>query len=166
MIFEYSAYLRNNAIVPIGILVFVIVIAILLTIDICIKVKKKKATKNEVLKYVVLCLDFCLCFVPMNVQTLTNGGAYLLRESENDAKTQTGVIEKIYEPSELYPNFKSSYHFEDGTSIQQFGADITINGEMYFAVFAGDFKVGDTVTITYLPKSKVILSIYYPEDSP
>ena len=165
MVFEYSDYLRNNTIVPICILAFLSFIAILLTIDICIKVKKNQATKNEVIKYLVLCFGFCLMLAPTNIRTLSNGGILLLNENENDATTYTGVIEKIYEPSELYHDFKSTYHFEDGTSIRQFGADITIDGKMYFAVCAGDFKVGDTVTITYLPKSKVILSIYHAEEA-
>lgn len=165
MIFEYSDYFRCNTVVPICVLAFLSFFAILLTIDICIKVKNNKATKNEVIKYLVLCFGFCLMLAPTNIRTLSNGGILLLNENENDATTYTGVIEKIYEPSELYHDFKAAYDFGDGDSTLQFGADITIDGKMYFAVCAGDFKVGDTVTITYLPKSKVILSIYHAEEA-
>jgi translation elongation factor EF-G len=51
-----------------------------------------------------------------------------------------------------------------GTNVNG-AADITINGEIYLIEEVGNFEVGDTVTITYLPKSKVILSIYHAEET-
>lgn len=154
MSFEYGTYLRSNAIIPICILSLVIIATILIIISTSVKINQKRATKDEALTSFVICMGICLCFIPMNVRTLSNGGVYLLNESKNDVVSQTGVIEKIYEPSKEYPNFKYDH---------KYGADIFIDGEMYFMAEAGDFKAGDLVTITYLPKSKVVLSIYHAE---
>lgn len=157
MTFEYNAYLRSNTIIPICILLAIVILTTWEIIGTSVKLNQKKADKYKGLRSFIMCMGICLCFMPMNVQTLFNGGIHLVYERESDAVTQTFVIEKIYEPSEEYPNFKHDH---------KYGADITMDGEIYFAVEAGDFKPGDTVTVTYLPKSKVILSIYYSEDSP
>lgn len=154
MTFEYNAYLRSNTIIPICILLAVAIVTTWTIISTSVKLNQKKATKYEALRSFIICMGISLCFIPMNVQTLSNGGIHLVNERESDAVTQTFVIEKIYEPSKEYPNFKYDH---------KYGADIFIDGEMYFMAEAGDFKAGDLVTITYLPKSKVILSIYHAE---
>ena len=80
----------------------------------------------------------------------------MIYEDRDYTITETCTIENIDAPSELYPYFKYDH---------KAGADISANGKTYFAVEAGDFKEGDLVTITYYPKSKVIVSIYYADEA-
>lgn len=41
---------------------------------------------------------------------------------------------------------------------------ITVNGEELYIMFIGDFEMGDNVTIEYLPKSHIVLSIDFTQD--
>lgn len=152
MVFDYDAYWRNICSVPISIIVW---FSLLLLIQIVFLIYVVVNKKMDIIKQLVFVLLFIitgfLC-TRDSITDLKNGGIYLLEEKENDAIIETGIIESITEPSKLHPNFKSTR--KNG------GADIIINGEIYLAVDSGDFDVGDRVTITYLPKSKVILSIY------
>lgn len=95
--------------------------------------------------------------IPNDVIELNTGGIYLLSETPDDAVVETGVIQYIVTPS------ARAFHFK-GTNVNG-AADITINGEIYLIEEVGNFGVGDTVTITYLPKSKVILSIFHAEEA-
>ena len=108
MSFEYGTYLRSNAIIPICILSLVIIATILIIISTSVKINQKRATKDEALTSFVICMGICLCFIPMNVRTLSNGGVYLLNESKNDVVSQTGVIEKISSSSPFRPVLESS----------------------------------------------------------
>ncbi len=156
MIFEYDAYWRNICSVPLfGIVWSLFTLLVGIIAFICfIKLKKKK--EIVITLVAVLLWIISLPFYNRNdIINLQNGGIYLLEEKEDDVISKTGIIENIVEPSEMFPQFKG-YH--DGK--YKYGADITIGGEVYLAIDSGDFEVGDRVTITYLPKSKVILSIY------
>lgn len=156
MVFEYDAYWRNLCSVPVfGIVWSVIILLVGIIVLAYFAISKKK--EKMVITLVTLLL--AIVFLPLNnrndIINLQNGGIYLLEEKEDAAITGTGTIENIVEPSELFPQFKG-YH----NGKYKYGADITIDGKIYLAIDSGDFDVGDRVIITYLPKSRVILSIY------
>ena len=155
MSFDYEAYWRSNFAVPVFVLLFFILWIIPLIKSFVSKVVKHEPLTKE--SIIMLFIGVCFTFVmfSFSINSLKNGGIYLINEKESDATTETYIIEKIDEPSKLYPYFKYDH---------KYGSDITINGETYFAVETGDFKEGDLVTITYLPKSKVILSIYATDE--
>lgn len=156
MIFDYDVYLRNICSVPIfdiGWSLFAFLVGIV--VFVCLIILKKK--KEICIALVALLLS--IIFLPFNnrndIINLQNGGIYLIEEKEDDAISKTGIIENIVEPSERFPQFKGYYEGK-----YKYGADITISGEVYLAIDSGNFELGDRVTITYLPKSRVILSIY------
>ena len=157
MTFELEPYWRNNFFVPCLILLFFTFWLLSFAWSLGSKLIKKEPITQESVIMIFMSIGIVYGMFSFSINTFRNGGIYLINEKEDDAITQTYIIDEISEPSELYPYFKHNH---------KFGADITMDGEIYFAVEAGDFKPGDTVTVTYLPKSKVILSIYYPEDSP
>lgn len=156
MSFDYEAYWQSNFAVPAFVLLFFIFWAIPLIKSFVSKVMKHESLTKEFKTMLFIGVCFAFVMFSFSINSLKNGGIYLMYEKEDDTITETYVIDKINEPSELYPYFKYNH---------KYGADITMNGEIYFAVEAGNFKEGDQVTITYLPKSKVILSIYHAEEA-
>lgn len=150
MKFELSGYFAHCFVKPIFGIFIVFLFAIALVIGFC----QSHKWKIEIEKLIISCIIFG-CFVAMSlpgeIRSLTNGGIYLCSEKEDDAISLTGTIELIETPSKKYPDIKDNHRY---------GADITIDGDTYTAIESGGFKEGDVVTITCLPKSKVILSIY------
>jgi mRNA degradation ribonuclease J1/J2 len=85
-------------------------------------------------------------------------GIYLFSEKESNALVNSGTITDI---TNTYGNNKFTY--ENKHSIAS--SYVYIDGEKYYIMYIGDFNVGDEVKFEYLPKSKVILSIYYADDA-
>lgn len=154
MSFDYNVYWRSNFAVPTFVLLFFLLCTIPLIKSFVSKVVKREPLTKESIIMLFMCVCFTFLIFSFSINSLKNGGIYLANEKESDAITQTCIIEEISEPSRLYPYFKYDH---------KYGSDITISGETYFAAETGNFKKGDSVIITYLPKSKVILSIYHEE---
>lgn len=146
MDFSYNDYWDVTFLIPAT--VFASAVILFCVFSVRFFTAKGKTTK-KIFGYV-----FCLCIVVFisfsEIKFLSNGGFYLLKEKESDAVSCSGTIESVCEPSEYIPGFKISHNY---------GADIIINGERYFAVTCGEFEEGDYVTIKYLPSSHFILSI-------
>ena len=155
MSFDYNAYFRSNFAVPIVVLLFFLLCTIPLIKSFVSQVVKREPFTKELMTMLFMIVCFAFLIFSFSVNSLKNGGIYLANEKERDATTKICIIEEINEPSKLYPYFKHDH---------KYGADITVNGETYFAIESGEFKVGDKVTITYLPKSRVILSIYAADE--
>ena len=85
-------------------------------------------------------------------------GIHLFTEKEQDAIGDIGTITKI---TRTYGNNKFTYEDEHNA----FSSYVYIDGEKYYIMYIGDFNVGDEVEFEYLPKSKVILSIYDAEET-
>lgn len=85
-------------------------------------------------------------------------GIYLFVEKESDALINSGTITDI---TNTYGNNKFTY--EDKHSIAS--SYVYIDGDKYYIMYIGDFDIGDEVEFEYLPKSKVILSIYHAEET-
>lgn len=159
MSFEYSSYwiqLVGNA------LVFAVfgVIALLWGIIVHMfpnrftlkKSKIKLFRKNRKLHLYWSIISFILlCMI-----SIRHMNKDLLFEKESDSRNTNGVITNI-EPANA--DFKL---YKDGSRI--FPDYITINNVRYYIMDIGEFEVGDQVDITYLPKSKIILSIYETND--
>ena len=86
-------------------------------------------------------------------------GIHLFTEKEQDAINDVGTITKI---TRTYGNNKYSY----GDEKNVYASYVYIDDEKYYIMYIGDFNIGDEVEFEYLPKSKIILSIDYTEDSP
>ena len=74
----------------------------------------------------------------------------------DDAEVITGTIESVCEPSKRVPTYKGDVP-QTGKTVH--GADIVIDGKEYLSGSCVGFKEGDCVSITYLPRSRFILSI-------
>lgn len=149
MQFKYQEYFRVTFILPIVVIIGMLAILISASYWYWIKKAFLKNILFNAIKYSLCVLITIVCIVP-NCEYLTNGGAYLLVENETNATTGKGVIEGIREPSVRFPEFKSHH---------KYGADITINGQIFFVITAGDIQEGDVVEILYLPRSGFILEI-------
>ena len=86
-------------------------------------------------------------------------GVYLFSEKENQAIADVGTITDI---TRTYGNNKYSY----GDVKNVFASYVYIDDEKYYIMYIGDFNIGDEVEFEYLPKSKIILSIYHTEEAP
>lgn len=128
---------------------------------IIINMRNAKSNFRYLIVSFVSLITVIALFVFPSIMSLSNGGIYMLVEKEEDAIVLEGEIETIVYPSKRVPNHKYAYTEESSNS----GMDITINGETYFMPHILGFKEGDEVIISYLPKSKFILSIYHAEEA-
>lgn len=157
MTFEFETYYRNICINPLSYILLCLFTIIVIVVYIVYLLVNKKGISKDVIIFLLLFSYIMYRNIPSDVIELNTGGIYLLSETPDDAISKNGVIQYITTPS------ARAFHFK-GTNVNG-AADITINGETYLIEEVGDFKIGDTVTITYLPKSKVILSIYSAEEA-
>ena len=97
--------------------------------------------------------------LPKQIGTLvkTNGFA-ILQDRGAEPLRLTGVIEAIELP-ERNADTRFTYYGE-----HHYGAWLTIDGERYYTVTAGDLVPGDIVTLECLPKSRCVLYLA-PVDS-
>lgn len=86
---------------------------------------------------------------------LRDGSFHLPFETEADAVICTGVVEQIEDRSVGNPFTRFSIDEDPGYS---WGKYVTINGIRYTVVQWEGIAVGERVTISYLPKSRCILS--------
>lgn len=157
MTFEFEVYYKNICETPIFTLVMTLVVLLCALTIVLYRAIKKKGTFKKDIVWIMIFLIINVPSFQNKIVELKSGGIYLLSETPDDAVTETGVIQFIATPS------ARTFHFK-GTNVNG-AADITINGEIYLIEEVENFEVGDTVTITYLPKSKVILSIDYAEEA-
>ncbi len=148
MEFLYDSYL--NAIhVQIAVGTFVMIWGLGVLIWFC-KEKKKK------LFPAIYAATVFIFLMTLTVKCLVNGGISLLTEKADDAVEKSGIIESICEPSKRQPGFRSGHDH---------GADVVIDGEVYFVATCEGFEAGAWVTISYLPKSRFVLRIDHDGDA-
>lgn len=147
--FSYAYYRRANGItpwVPAALAVAACAAGILEL------VKITRGRSDRILFSVVVLTAGCF-FLYLSGSCLLHGGISILTEKESDAVVQTGVIEQVDEGSlPAIPTYRLSGKTTAGYSL-------TIDGEAYRVMDAGDLKPGDRVQLTYLPKSRFVLSI-------
>ena len=149
MKFNYDEYFNMLFIGATCIMLFALVAIV---IDIIMIVKgiafDKTGQKNAgyITGVILLVFLFSLGFAPFK------HGMYLLNEKETDKISCSGEVHSF---EKTYGLNKYTYNGENS-----FAYYISIDGEKYYIMHTGDIEVGDKVEFEYLPKSKIILSIY------
>lgn len=149
MTFLYRSYWNTTFLLPVLVISFMLGLIFSSSYAYWVRDAHKPQMVERMLGYLFTLCVAVFCIVPQ-CKYLLNGGIYLLAEKEQDALVYTGVIESISEPSNRFPCFKLSH---------EYGADIVINGEQFFAITSGNYEEGDSVVVHYLPKSHFILTI-------
>lgn len=152
MIFSYSEYYNNAFIVP---LVFLIV-------SICFAggtiIKYNKTVTNTGLeesnnkKSLILTLISCVvAFIIISTQIKTlMYGINLASESVDDAVECVGDVQSIEKVSQ------SPRYMHNGSVAR--ASIVKVGGKKFYFMSASEIKVGDKISITYLPKSTMVLS--------
>lgn len=159
MSFEYEMYFHENFRMPIISLAFWIVCSTVVIVSSVCKLLALKQQKSfeYIGKYVIGILFFLGMGIYETIiygRILLRGGMYLSEEKESDAVERIGVIEeRIVNDSFIGYKYHTEY-VDPG-----WGETVKIDGISYHIVTCGDFDVGDTVVISCLPKSKIILEI-------
>lgn len=159
MSFNYDLYFHENFRLPIIYFTFFLICSTGGIIINLYKLLSRKSKKNVeyIGKQVILMLFFLGLGIFMTVmygKILFRGGMYLSEEKESDAVERIGVIEeRIVNDSYVGYKYRTEY-IRNG-----WGETVKIDGISYHIVTCGDFDVGDTVVISCLPKSKIILEI-------
>lgn len=161
MIINMNMYKMTGCYFPIFLVLFGLIFVIKGAWSIYLSVKDIRSNYKYVITSLLVIIIAIGCFIYPSFLSLTNGGIHLLTEKEGEVIEVSGTIEKFTYPSKRVPTFKGKY----ADSSLPFGVDISIDGETYFMPYIEGFDVGEEVVITYLPKSKVVLSIYYAEES-
>lgn len=118
------------------------------------QVIKKKRSLRDISVYAFLALGYAFV-VCTSIGQLSNGGIHLRDEREADALEIEGEITNIKGLGLFsFPVVKGDYKHDEKN-----GYEFTINGIQCKAVLKRSLKVGDYVTVKYLPKSGYILYI-------
>lgn len=149
MNFAYNDYLEIFLLTPLLALIFTVPAAIGIIRGIYRERVGCHTVKNSAI-FIFAIVTVILIMLPQFF-FLYNGGLSLLSESEEDAHIACGVVTQIIEPSEKYHGIKVNHNY---------GADIYINGEYFFAITCGSLREGANVKVTYLPTSHFVLSIH------
>lgn len=108
--------------------------------------------KNGLHLLILIGVAFTAC---IQVGVLLSGGMYLCDEQETDAVEMQGEITNIKGLGQfVFPVVKDGRGYEEEN-----GYEFTIGGVKCAANRKGSLKVGDYVTVRYLPKSGYILYI-------
>jgi len=152
MSFDYAVYYRINCSMPLFFGIFSIVFLITIIMGAIIN-RANYAVSDWLMFAGKLCL--ALFLISRNVIPLTRGGWLLLFEDATDQVIVTGVIEKTEEMG------TDNNSYQGITQNNGYGEIIYINQERYMIQTYGNFKVGDCVRITVLPRSHFVLEIEY-----
>ncbi len=148
---SYRAYCYEGPVTT-GLMFSIFVVACISSIVIQ-AVKKKLILRNAII-YTFFMLAYLL-IVRMCIGQLLYGGVYLRYEKETDAVEIQGEITDIKGLEDfVFPTVKDGYGYEEKN-----GYEFTIDGVKCAANRKGSLKVGDYVTVKYLPKSGYILYI-------
>ena len=149
MSFQHSAYQFSCLILPlIIILVFALWLCVCI-IRLIMKSHRGKTVSRDMTSCLIVLLIAAFVSVPQ-IKSLSSGGIHLITEKEQDAIVDIITIDSICEPSERFPNYKHNHNF---------GADVASGDRLYFVESCSEFSPGDTVSISYLPRSGIILDI-------
>lgn len=143
MTFSYSEYSQTFLLYPLVFIIFLTPMLISIA-HALIRCLLDSFTNNlkEIATLGFVCV-IVVCAIISSISTLASGGAWLFVENETSSVEATGTITEIERVG------KHEYQF-------------MMNGTMYTIIDTGDFGEGDFVSITYLPKSKYVLSMQEP----
>lgn len=148
MEFSYNEYYKILFIASLFIFLLVVILLIINSIVFFVKNKQQKERKfvSYILSILVCIFLFSIAYFPMK------HGIHLVGEKEGDKIESIGKITGF---EKTYGNNKYVYNGEN-----TFAYYILIDGEKYYIMCADELNIGDEVTFEYLPKSRIILSIY------
>ena len=143
MSFDYGVYFRQNCIVPLLLLLFFAVLLIRVGYRLVLRLSKNfclGALKENSLTLVLLAV--LILFITISAVPLLRGGIYLLFEKESDVEID-GIT-------------GGKYGTENNNGR---GEALIVNGAKYYLTTYGDLKVGDSVVMSVLPRSRFVLNI-------
>ena len=157
--YDYSLYFNGCFVLPLIILIFALTA---LTIN-CFHYGKKivfhSADGKDIVTFLIAILIFGF-FITLNGSRLIHGGIYLINEKEQDAVTIDGRISQINMLNIFeFPELSVHSENENGANHAHNGVEIIVNHIPCVAIDQGPFEIGDTVSVSYLPKSRYILTI-------
>ena len=156
MKFPYSQYYK---ILTIGSLFYIMffLICILFIMFSSFKRDGQITTLKNVVRFLISHISVISFAIFMVVPSFKHG-IYLFTEKESDALVNSGTITDI---TATYGNNKFNYENKHSTH----SSYVYIDDDKYYIMYIGDFNIGDEVEFEYLPKSKIILSIYHAEEA-
>ena len=150
--FQFSTYFQGCLILPAIFLLFACIILVSAIVHYGKQVKAQNTNGKNTVSFLVAILIFGF-LIGLNGSRIAHGGMYLINEREQDAMTCVGEITQIRAMNRFeFPELSS-----EGNTTN--GVELTVNGMKYTVILKGSFEVGDTVRITYLPRSRYVLSI-------
>ena len=151
MEFPYSQYYKVLTIGSLFYFVFFLLFILFLMISSFKKNGQVLTFKNVIMFLIthILVIAFAIFIIVPSFKH----GIYLFSEKEQNAISDVGTISNI---TNTYGNNKFTY--EDKHNV--FSSYVYIDDEQYYIMYIGDLEIGNEVKFEYLPKSKVILSIY------
>ena len=148
MKFEYNDYYKVLVIASIVVMTFSL-IGLLINLFLLIKnngyIKFDKRIIRYLVSIILLAFLFSLGAVPFK------HGRHLFIEKEEDKVVAFGEIDCLKKTYGI-----NKYVYKDENSFAYY---IYIEGQEYYIMDKGEFKIGDKVEFEYLPNSKIILSI-------
>ncbi len=147
MIFEYKEYLDGLFSFPL--ILFMIGIALFIVGILAIFKVVKINEKHRLIRIILIFALVVLFTIEPGIQL--SKGIKLLSEKDEDTIKLSGSISSI-DNDKYSPRF-----YYDGNSC--FGSYITVNNTRVYIMDIGELEIGDQVTITYLPKSKIVLEV-------
>lgn len=159
MTFDYGDYLRECFSQPLLALLWTLPFILFFLIPAILALWRARRSPERRptgrLILLILCIlviiGFPLC-KQLGTLLNTNGIAILL-DNHAEPLALTGVIESIRNP-ERNADTRFTYAGEN-----HYGVWLTISGTAYYAVTAGELRVGDTTALQYLPKSRCVIWI-------
>ena len=109
-------------------------------------------------------------FAPAAVVPLATGGIHLVYERPEDVVEIVGIVEEIETDKTLFDSrIINTFTLWGSDPLlatrwngkkQSAHAWFTVNGEVYSSILQGDIAVGDAVSMSCLPRSRYVLSVY------
>lgn len=149
MTFSYNSYLRAGLYVPAASLLFVLCIAVY---RIVMHIKKRERGTWAIAKGIGIPLIAIILFLSGTIPTLKYT-VYLVNEKPEDSIQFTGNVEAIREAVS-----SPRYHVSDEDSNIVRASIVKLDGNDYYFMTAKGLNIGDSIIVTYLPKSRIALS--------
>lgn len=158
MYFDYAGYVRECLNIPLEGLILFDILGMVVIIIGYFNLKNYFPKKQLILLVLILILS-SIKDAYEDAGQLLHGGIYLLWEKESDAVGMQGKITEITELDNYsLPRIECDY-YENLKYGDPKGYEFTINSIQCTAPVKGSLKVGDYVSVTYLPKSGYVLYI-------
>ncbi len=158
MYFDYAGYVRECLNIPLEDLISII-LGTLAAIIFGISMRRTLRTLPGIRLIILIVVLGTIESMCMVIGQLSYGGIYLLREKESDAVEMQGEITEITGLNCYSLPIIECDYYDNPTYGDPTGYEFTINGIQCTAPVKGSLKVGNYVSVTYLPKSGYILYI-------